>query len=98
MQQSVSSMSDVQLSLSNDEWVFGWDPLPGIVSVWASRDGRAVVWRREGEHVLCVKDTFRPWLFAMTLDDLAHPGPAFTPSPTASIPDPPLLIYPTLND
>ncbi len=66
---------------SNDEWVFGWDPTPGIISVWAGRDGRAVVWRREGERVLCVKETFRPWLCATTLDDLAHLGPALTASP-----------------
>jgi DNA polymerase elongation subunit (family B) len=78
MQLPVSSLSDVQPSHSNDEWVFGWDPLPGIVSVWASRDGRAVVWRREGEQVLCVKELFRPWLFATTLADLAHLGPALT--------------------
>lgn len=66
---------------SNDEWVFGWDPTPGIISVWAGRDGRAVVWRREGERVLCVKETFRPWLCATTLDDLAHLGSALTTSP-----------------
>src|SRR6516165_3350041 len=28
------------------EWVWGWDPTPGIVSVWADDDGRAVVFRR----------------------------------------------------
>jgi DNA polymerase elongation subunit (family B) len=76
MQQPVSSLSDGQSSRANDEWVFGWDPTPGIVSVWASRDGRAVVWRREGEQVVCVKDLFRPWLFATTLADLAHLGSA----------------------
>ncbi len=26
---------------------WGWDPTPGIVSVWAEADGRAVVWRRD---------------------------------------------------
>ena len=30
-----------------DEYLFGWDPMPGIVSVWASREGQALVWRRE---------------------------------------------------
>ena len=28
------------------EWLWGWDPTPGIVSVHAEHDGRAVVWRR----------------------------------------------------
>ena len=31
---------------TQDEWLWGWDPTPGIVSVWAERDGRALVWRR----------------------------------------------------
>jgi DNA polymerase I len=65
-----------QEELKTSENLFGWDPTPGIVSVWASRDGRAVVWRREGEQVVCVKDMFRPWLFATTLADLAHLGSA----------------------
>ena len=29
-----------------DEWLWGWDPTPGIVSVWAEPSGRAVAWRR----------------------------------------------------
>lgn len=70
-------------SHQEDEWVFGWDPMPGIVSVWASRSGRAVIWRREGERVLRAQDTFRPWLFATTLDDLAHLGSTLGASPTA---------------
>lgn len=76
MQLPASSLSEVQSARPNDEWVFGWNPLPGIVSVWASRDGRAVVWRREGEHIVRLKEFFRPWLFATTLADLAHLGPA----------------------
>ncbi|MFL5629148.1 MAG: DNA polymerase domain-containing protein [Ktedonobacteraceae bacterium] len=59
--------------------------MPGIVSVWAQRDGRAVVWRREGERVLCVKETFRPWLFATTLDDLAHLVSASTASSSTEL-------------
>ncbi len=65
---------------SQDEYLFGWDPTPGIVSVWAARDGRAIVWRRvkdaEGESVLCTEERFRPWLFAATLEDLKQLGPA----------------------
>jgi DNA polymerase elongation subunit (family B) len=48
----------------------------GIVSVWADRDGRALVWRRAGDQVICEEQRFRPWLFAATLDDLAHLGAA----------------------
>ena len=55
--------------------------MPGIVSVWASRAGHAVVWRREGGRILRVQETFRPWLFATTLDDLAHLGTALVSSP-----------------
>lgn len=63
---------------AHDEWVFGWDPLPGIVSVWANREGRAVVWRREGGRVVYTEEHFRPWLLATTVADLAHLGPALT--------------------
>jgi DNA polymerase, archaea type len=80
-------------SRSEDEYLFGWDSLPGIVSVWASRDGRAVIWRREGERVLRVKETFRPWLFATTLDDLSHLGSALTASPAEWNEDSSLISY-----
>ena len=76
-----TSSSAVQEQLeAHDEYLFGWDPTPGIVSVWASRDGRALVWRRvksaEGEQVICTEERFRPWLFASTLEDLKQLGPA----------------------
>lgn len=74
-----SATSDQVPIRSNDEWVFGWDPTPGIVSVWAQREGQATIWRREGEQVICTKERFRPWLFATTLADLAHLGPALLP-------------------
>jgi DNA polymerase, archaea type len=80
-----------------DEYLFGWDPMPGIVSVWASRDGRAVVWRREGEQVLCVKERFRPWLFGTTLDDLVHLGSAFIASPHEPKADNSLISYRVLE-
>lgn len=55
-----------------DAWLFGWDPTPGIVSVYASGDGRALVWRRVAGGVRAERAAFRPWVFASTLDDLAH--------------------------
>ena len=41
----------------------GWDPTPGIVSVWADWDGRAIVWRRIPESGRLVRENvrFRPW-------------------------------------
>jgi DNA polymerase I len=65
-----------------DEWLFGWDPTPGIISVWANREGAAIVWQRTGGHVTCKTERFRPWVFAATLADLAHLGPALIPSIT----------------
>jgi DNA polymerase, archaea type len=65
--------------LPADDALFGWDPTPGIVSVWASRAGKAWVWQRIGDRVNCTRASFRPWLFATTLDDLAHLGSALQP-------------------
>src|SRR5689334_18931889 len=59
-----------------DEWLWGWDPTPGIVSVWAEDNGRAFVWRRPPEtgQLLREQDRFRPWLLLPRLDDLEHLG------------------------
>ena len=65
---------------TEDEYLFGWDPMPAIVSVWASREGRAIIWQREGERVTCSRERFRPWVFATTLDDLSHLGSALISS------------------
>jgi DNA polymerase I len=92
-----ASAPDTMHLHSNDEWVFGWDPMPGIVSVWASRAGHAVIWRREGGRILRVQETFRPWLFATTLDDLAHLGPALVSSPAAGIRDTSPVSYRALD-
>ncbi len=64
-----------------DEWLWGWDPAPGIVSVWAERDGRALVWRRihRDAPVVCEAERFRPWLLLPSLDDLAHLGERLAP-------------------
>jgi DNA polymerase elongation subunit (family B) len=64
-------MSDVGLEL-----LHGWDPTPGIVSVHATQDGRATVWRRipgSGELVR-ESDRFRPWLLLEHIEDLQHLG------------------------
>ncbi len=64
-----------------DEWLWGWDPTPGIVSVWATADGRAVVWRRILETGAVVREEarFRPWLLLDRLDDLRHLGARLAP-------------------
>lgn len=67
--------------MREDEWLWGWDPTPGIVSVWAEPDGRAFVWRRgPGGGGLVREDVrFRPWLLLASLEDLAHLGPRLRP-------------------
>ncbi len=72
--------SNETLAQTEDERVFGWDPLPGIVSVWANREGRAVVWQRLDGRVTFTTEHFRPWLFTTTLEDLAHLGASLLPA------------------
>jgi len=72
-----------------DEWLWGWDPTPGIVSVWAEPDGRAIIWRRTDRDTLVREAArFRPWLLLDSLADLAHLGAALAreqhSSPTTS--------------
>src|SRR5579883_471225 len=93
MQQTASTTSALASICTQDEWVFGWDPTPGIVSVWASRDGRAVVWRRAGEQIFCDREQFRPWLLATTLADLAHLGPTLPILATGAEKDTSLVSY-----
>ncbi len=58
-----------------DEWLWGWDATPGIVSVWAERDGRALVWRRlDRTTLVCERERFRPWVLLSTLGDVRHLG------------------------
>lgn len=77
--EALTNLPIESIPLPADEYLFGWDPTPGIVSVWASRAGKALVWQRLGGSINCTRETFRPWLFATTLDDLAHLGPALQP-------------------
>ncbi len=64
-----------------DEWLWGWDPTPGIVSVWAEGDGRATVWRRIAATGELVREEarFRPWRLLERLDDLQHLGAELAP-------------------
>ena len=59
-----------------DEWLWGWDPTPGIVSVWAEPNGRAIVWRRAGATGELVREEsrFSPWILLDRIDDLSHLG------------------------
>jgi DNA polymerase I len=67
--------------INDDEWLWGWDPTPGIVSVWAEADGTALVWRRlrDGGAVVREEARFRPWLLLATLEDLTHLGSRLVP-------------------
>lgn len=64
-----------------DDWLWGWDPTPGIVSVWADPSGRATVWRRlpDTGELLREETRFRPWLVLDRLEDLAHLGRDLAP-------------------
>lgn len=69
------------MTAREDEWLWGWDPTPGIVSVWAEADGRTVVWRRLPGALAPVREEarFRPWLLLDRLDDLEHLGARLVP-------------------
>ena len=65
-----------------DEWLFGWDATPGIVSVWADGAGRAHVFRRIPATLALVHERarFRPWVLLASLEDVAHLGDSLSPA------------------
>ncbi|HEV2147774.1 MAG TPA: ribonuclease H-like domain-containing protein, partial [Longimicrobiaceae bacterium] len=71
-----------------DEWLWGWDPTPGIVSVWAEPDGSAIVWRRDSETGALVREDprYRPWILLDRLDDLRHLGARLGPEGASGAP------------
>lgn len=54
----------------DNEWLWGWDQTPGIVSVWADGSGRAWVWRRDGGLLHCDQVRYRPWVLVDAIDHL----------------------------
>jgi DNA polymerase I len=58
------------VSGNEDEWIWGWDATPGIVSVWADGTGRAWVWRREAGRLLRDEVLYRPWVLLDAVDHL----------------------------
>ncbi|MBF6590621.1 MAG: DNA polymerase II, partial [Ktedonobacterales bacterium] len=78
-----------------DEWLWGWDATPGIVSVWANEDGHALVWRREPGtlQLLREEECFRPWLLLASLRDVAHLGERLRPADGSAPADPSIITY-----
>ncbi|HEU6450519.1 MAG TPA: ribonuclease H-like domain-containing protein [Gemmatimonadaceae bacterium] len=64
------------MSDAADELLWGWDATPGIVSIHATHDGRATIWRRipESGELVRESDRFRPWLLLEHIEDLQHLG------------------------
>lgn len=56
--------------MHTEEWLWGWDPTEGIVSVWADGDGGAVVWRRLDGRLVREEARFRPWMLVSDIDGL----------------------------
>jgi DNA polymerase, archaea type len=56
------------LSDAGDEMLWGWDPTPGIVSVWAEGDGLVHLWRRVAGTLVHETARFRPWILARQRD------------------------------
>ncbi len=82
-----------------DEWLWGWDPTPGIVSVWAEPDGSATIWRREPQTntLRCESARFRPWLLLGQLDDLTHLGQQLVRAHATQQPSPTHITYRELD-
>ncbi|MEQ1566891.1 MAG: hypothetical protein ABMA64_14710, partial [Myxococcota bacterium] len=57
-------------SAPEDEWLWGWDPTPGIVSVWAEPTGEVTVWRRVAGALVRERERFRPWILVDRADRL----------------------------
>jgi DNA polymerase I len=75
-----------RVTREQDEWLWGWDTTPGIVSVWAEPSGLAHVWRRIDGVLQHEQARFHPWLLVATLEDLGHLGARLLPHDAALLP------------
>ncbi len=60
---------------SPEDWLWGWDTTPGIVSILAQRNGSVMVWRRTAlqEPVIAERDYFLPWALISDIALLTYP-------------------------
>jgi DNA polymerase I len=74
-----STVAPQSATSTMDSAIEGWDPTPGIVSVWAEWDGRAIVWRRYPQTGDLVREDvrFKPWVLLDSLDPLGPPSGHF---------------------
>jgi len=80
---------------AEDEWLWGWDATPRIVSVWADYDGRAFVWRRVSpDPVVRDEVPFRPWILPPSLEDLAmYTGQSYNLADSGATPEGPVMVH-----
>ncbi|HLY29925.1 MAG TPA: 3'-5' exonuclease, partial [Ktedonobacterales bacterium] len=76
--------------VANANWaqeiLWGWDSTPGVVGVWAERNGRVTLWRRipqSGDTGALVREQtrFHPWALLPSLDGLRAAGIRHEPQP-----------------
>ena len=81
MEHPANQRMETPSPLQQDEWLWGWDDTPGIVSVWAEDSGKATVWRRIPDTGALIREDvrFRPWILLPTLDDLLNLGTRLGP-------------------
>ncbi len=53
-----------------EDWLFGWDPTPGIVAVWAEGDGVVHVWRRVAGTLVYEVERSRSWVLVDSIEGL----------------------------
>ena len=93
----MSTQADAVVTREEEEWLWGWDDTPGIVSVWAETDGRAFVWRRPpGTARACTRRrTLSTLVRPCVARRLEHLGARLVPEPSGAAPG--LVTYQELE-